>query len=391
MTSRPLDAAEVDAVLAVGRERGLDAVGIAPAQTLTRARSALYERRAAGLSAGMAFTYRNPDRSTDPAMAVRDARSIVVGARSYLLAEPPRPEEPCGRVARYAWVDHYEQLRVALRAMAHELRARGWKAVAFADDNSVVDREVAWLAGIGWFGKNANLLLPRAGSWFVLGCVITDAPLPTSAEPVADGCGGCRRCLDACPTGAIVAPGVIDANRCLAWLVQRPGVFPREHRAALADRLYGCDDCQDVCPPNLRYAAAPAASTIGGTGVEVEAWVPVLDLLDATDDALLERYGRWYIAQREPRWLRRNGLLVLANTADGRHPRVDAVLRRYLADADPVLRAHAVWAAARLGRHDLLPARDDDPLVAAELADVADVGGLTSLAVRTEPFLPSPR
>ena len=370
MSPRLLDDAEVDAVLAVGRANGLDAVGVAPARTLTRARSALLERRAAGLHAGMAFTYRNPERSTEPAAAVRDARSIIVGARNYLLDEPPLAQEPAGRVARYAWADHYGPLRAALWAMAHELRAAGWKAVAFADDNAVVDREVAWQAGIGWFGKNANLLLPHAGSWFVLGSVITDAPLPQVANPVPDGCGACRRCLDACPTGAIIAPAVIDGNRCLAWLLQRPGVFPREHRVALGERIYGCDDCQDVCPPNVRFAPRrPPLGALDGPAV-LEAWVPVLDLLEATDEALLERHGRWYIAHRDPRWLRRNGLIVLGNTGDGRHPRAERVLRRYLAGDDALLRAHAVWAAARLARHDLLPERDDDPLVAAELADL---------------------
>lgn len=373
MTPRSLDDAEVSALLALGRSSGLDAVGIAPAATLSRARAALLDRRARGLHAGMAFTYRNPERSTEPSAAVPGARSIIVGARSYLLAEPGRPDEPSGRVARYAWTDHYGALRSALWAMAYELRSAGWKAVAFADDNAVVDREVAWLAGLGWYGKNANLLLPRAGSWFVLGSVVTDAPLPPHGEPVADGCGACRRCLDACPTTAIIAPGVVDANRCLAWLVQRPGVFPREHREALGDRLYGCDDCQEVCPPNLRFATNRPGGRSGheASGVPVaEAWVPIIDLLDAADETLLARHGRWYIPHREPRWLRRNGLIVLGNTADGGDQRVERVLRRYLGDEDPVLRAHAVWAAARLNRQDLLPEHDDDPLVAAELADL---------------------
>src|SRR4029077_12823585 len=157
---------------------------------------------------------------------------------------------PQGRVARYARDDHYAPLRAALWAVAHHLRRHGWRAVVFADDNSLVDREAAYLAGLGWYGKNANLLLPGRGSWFVLGLGVTDAPLPTDTR-VADGCGSCRRCLDGCPTGAIVAPGVVDARRCLAWLVQSPGVFPRDTRAALGNRLYGCDECQEGGPPNI--------------------------------------------------------------------------------------------------------------------------------------------
>ena len=154
--------------------------------------------------------------------------SIIVAARSYLAdVEPPRPVGNQARVARYAWVDHYAPLRVGLRAMAGRLRAADERAVAFADDNAIVDREVAHRAGLGWFGKSANLLVAGAGSWFVLGCVITTAELPVATAVVADGCGPCSRCLDACPTGAIVAPGVVDANRCLAWVLQTPGCHPR--------------------------------------------------------------------------------------------------------------------------------------------------------------------
>ena len=360
----PCSTAEIEAL---GRELGLAAVGVATADPLLRARQALEHRRAIGLDGGMAFTYKNPERSTTPTAAVRGARSIIVGARSYLIDEP-EPAEPVGRrsaplarVARYAWVDHYAPLKAALWGVAHHLRAAGWKAVAFADDNSIVDREAAWLAGVGWFGKNANLLLPRAGSWFVLGSVITDAPLEPNATPVADGCGSCRRCLDACPTAAIVAPGTIDANRCLAWLLQKPGVFPVEHRIALGDRIYGCDDCQDVCPPTVRFApSSPAIGTPTPT-------VPVLELLGATDAELLARYGRWYLHDREPRWLRRNALIVLGNTGDGCDEAVAAALAEYLGHPDPILRAHAVWAAARLLRHDLLPDTDRDTIVCAEL------------------------
>ena len=226
MPSLALDESELADLLEVGRANGLDALGVTSASTLDRARAALFERRGRGLHADMAFTYRNPERSTEPSAAVAGARSIIVGARRYLCDEPERPIDLSARIARYAWIDHYAPLRAGLWAMAHELRRAGWKAVAFADDNSIVDREVAWRAGIGWFGKNANLLLPHAGSWFVLGCVITDALLPAATGPVADGCGTCHRCIDACPTGAIIEPGVIDGNRCLAWLLQKPGVFP---------------------------------------------------------------------------------------------------------------------------------------------------------------------
>ena len=335
----------LDELRQLARQHGIEHFGVASAAVLERARRALHERRATGLDAGMAFTYRDPDRSTDPSRAVPGARSIVVGARSYLADdEPERPPGPQARVARYAWVDHYAPLRVGLRAVARRLRAAGHRAVAFADDNSIVDREVAHQAGLGWFGKNANLLLPGAGSWFVLGCVITTADLPV-AEPVADGCGRCRRCLDACPTGAIVAPGVVDANRCLAWVLQRPGTIAESLRPAIGDRIYGCDDCQEVCPPTVHLGTRHRRPL----DPDARAWVDMLDLLDADDRTLLERHGHWYISGRDPRWLRRNALVVLGNTADPADPRVAGTLARYRHHDDPILAEHATWASARLG------------------------------------------
>lgn len=308
----------------------------------------------------MAFTYRNPDRSTDPRRAVAGARSIVVAARSYLAdEEPPRPPGPQARVARYAWADHYGALRVGLRAMAQRLRAAGERAVAFADDNAVVDREVAYLGGLGWFGKNANLLVSGAGSWFVLGSVITTAEYDRErpAAPVADGCGSCRRCIDACPTAAIVAPGVIDANRCLAWVMQRPGTIPTSLRVAVGDRIYGCDDCQEACPPTVYLGRRHARPLSEGGGVAtdqaatdtVAAYLDVLALLDADDDTLLSRHGRFYLAGRDPRWLRRNALVVLGNVADPTDARTQATLRRYRHGDDVVLAEHARWASDRLG------------------------------------------
>lgn len=326
--------------------QGIAHLGVAPAEVLTRARTALHERKAAGLHAGMRFTYLDPDRSTDPARAVPGARSVIVAARPYLAdAESPRPTAAAARVARYAWVDQYAPLRQTLREMAKRLRKAGERAVAFADDNSIVDREVAHLGGLGWFGKNANLLLPGAGSFFVLGCIVTTAEYPVS-EPVADGCGTCRRCLDGCPTAAIIAPGVVDGNRCLAWLLQRPGSFPRQFREALGDRIYGCDDCQEVCPPTIRLGHRHRVDLDVDT---VEAWVDVLDLLDADDATLLERHGRWYLSGRDPRWLRRNALVVLGNIGDPSDERTRRTLARYRAGDDPLLAEHARWATERLG------------------------------------------
>ncbi len=357
----------VDELRSIGVAHGLDALGVARAEVFDGTRVHLHERKARGLHASMQFTYRNPDRSTDPRRSLPTARSLVVGALGYLrdARGVSAVGAPAGVVARYVWEDHYAALRHALGAVASALSDGGYEARILVDDNALVDREAAHRAGLGWYGKNANLLLPGRGSWFVLGSVLTDAELP-AAEPVADGCGSCDRCLSSCPTGAIIEPGVIDANRCLAWLVQADGVFPAEHRVALGDRIYGCDECQEVCPPNRRETRRPVS--VGGAAQRRA--VPLLELLEAADAALMADYGQWYIPRREPRYLRRNALVALGNVGRGDDQRTIAALGHWLGCDDALLRAHAVWAARRLGLDDLLGlvADDPDPTVRAELA-----------------------
>jgi epoxyqueuosine reductase len=356
----------VDELHQLAEAAGLDKIGTCSAEVFAETRAVLHERRDQGLHADMQFAYRNPDRATDPERALPGARSIVVGARSYRRAEPVAGTGAAGqaRVGEYVWEAHYVELREALEQLSEHLRSRGHKTRILIDDNALVDRAAAHRAGIGWWGKNSNLLIPGKGSRFVLGSIVTDADLQPVSTPLDDACGTCRRCIDNCPTGAIVDDGVIDANLCLAWLVQAKGVFPREHRRALGNRIYGCDDCQATCPPNLLHdRREPAPDTRG------QAWVQVQELLTLDDDELLERFGVWYIPGREPRYLRRNALLVLGNVAAGDDTIVRELLTRWVGSPDPIERLHALWAAAELGQHDLIDdaVGDDDPLVAEEV------------------------
>jgi epoxyqueuosine reductase len=360
----------------LARGAGMDAVGITGAEPFSSTRRHLEERKARGLHGGMHFTYGDPARATDPGRAVPGARALVVGARSYRRAAtgPPPGGGVFGQVARYSWSDHYAPLRRGLEAVARRLEADGWRARVLVDDNALVDREAAHRAGLGWYGKNTVLLLPGSGSWFVLGSVVTDAPLPPTTAGATGTCGTCARCLAACPTGALVEPGVLDARRCLAWLLEAPGSFPIELRPALGGRIYGCDDCQEVCPPNRaedRRNPPPPA------GEEDEPWVELVWLLGRTDDELLAHLGRWYIPRRQPRYLRRNALVALGNLGEGRDRRVVEALRQALAHHDPLVRGHAVWAAGRLGRGDLvavMAASESDPEVRAELSAAGLVG-----------------
>lgn len=353
----------------LGQQAGLFSLGVASAEPLLRARTHIHDRIERDLINGMQFTFRNPERSTTPSLTVEGAQSIIVGTRSYFVPDSDQPEASMSaRIARYAWVDHQEELKKSLRVVMKRLRDDGHRAVVFADDNSIVDREVAHRAGIGWFGKNANILLPGAGSFFVIGCIVTTAQLPL-ATPVDDACGTCTRCIPACPTDAIAAPGVIDANRCLSWLLQKPGVFDVRFREALGNRIYGCDDCQTSCPHTQRWSVPVTLSSAPRTSLDVE-WI-----LTASDHDLMEAVDGWYVHDRNPVWVRRNALIILGNVADPRSPEVVSLLQTYLLSPEPVLRAHAVWAAARLGLLALLPASDDNDMVRSELSRLPALRG----------------
>jgi len=363
----------LDDLRSIGLSKGLAAVGCTHAEPFAEAEQTLVERKAAGLHGGMQFTYRNPPRSTTPSRALSGVASLIVGAWPYAHAAapsemPPSPLDgvPLGTIAAYAWRDHYADLRGALQAIADALIEEGFEARVLADDNALVDRAAAVRAGLGWFGKNSNVLVPGAGSWFVLGSVLTNAELEPDAE-VPAACGPCRRCLDSCPTGAIVASGVVDARRCLAWLLQQEGDFPQEFRVALGSRIYGCDDCQEVCPPSRDHEVALVGDEVAS--------VDLVDLLGADDEAITDAHGRWYVPRREMNYVRRNALIALGNVL-AESPALIAsarpTLEAHLRHVDPMLRRHAAWAAGRSDDEALMAvvrATADEELV-AELAAV---------------------
>jgi len=336
-------------LVAIAEGRGAVAVGIADAAPFPEVTAELQARVDAGLSGGLGFTFRDPVRAGD-------VRATHPWARRFVAVAVPYPmTAPVGEgavVARFAVGDAYASLRRCLTAVADRLRRAGHRAEAIADDAALVDRAVAVRAGVGWWGKSTMVLVPGLGPWVVLGAVVTDAALPTT-EPMRRECGRCVACLPACPTGALVAPGVLDARRCLAAVLQRPGTIPVELRAAVGARLYGCDDCLVACPPGRRALAraAPVAAH------------DVIGILGADDRSLLVRFGHFYLPGRNLRTLRRNALVVAGNVL-GRD-RV-AIVAGFLGYPDPLLRSHAAWAVGRIGgrvaraalRHALRSERD---------------------------------
>ncbi len=317
---------------------GAAGCGVCAADSFPAVEATLRSHITEGTNAKMAFTYRDPAVATDPRRTFPWAERLVAVAWPYLpAAGSPGPEiSGTGRIARFAAEDHYRGLHAVLDTIARRLVSAGYQAVTISDDSRLVDRAVAVRAGVGWWGKNTMVLAPGAGPWLLLGAVVTNAPLETSA-PMARDCGTCTACLPACPTGALLAPGVLDARRCLAHILQSGGVIPRELRAAVGDRIYGCDDCLEACPPGGRVlAAAPSP----------RARVDLAGLLATPDDELVARYSHFFIPGRRARYLRRNLLVALGNSGD---ERTLPVLAGYLGHPDWLLRLHAGWAIGAIG------------------------------------------
>lgn len=323
--------------VAVGLSAGLDRVGVASADRFDQVEAVMRERVTSGMAARLRFTFKDPSRATDVGASFPWARRLMVGIRSYLPEAGTAPSRPGhGRIARFAVEDPYPPLRRGLDAMATSLQADGYRAEVLVDDDRLVDRAAAVRAGVAWWGKSTMALTPGLGPWFVIGSVVTDADLSVD-EPMSRTCGTCDACLPACPTGALVAPGVLDARRCLAAIAQSPGVIPREWRRAMGDRIYGCDDCLDACPPGVRLMRH---SVDQRGSVELE-W-----LLTAADRTLLDRFSHFYVPGRSPRFLRRNALVAMGNDGE---PSLFGVVALHVGHRDWLLRAHAVWALARLG------------------------------------------
>jgi epoxyqueuosine reductase len=266
-----------------------------------------------------------------------------------------------GRIARFATEDHYRPLREALSRVAAALSGAGFRAEVLVDDGRLVDRAAAVRAGVGWWGKSTMVLAPGAGPWLLLGSVVTDARLPAERPMVRD-CGTCTACIPACPTGALDVPGRLDARRCLSAIAQSPGVIPAEFRAAMGDRVYGCDDCLEACPPGRRLLEAAAVE---------RGRVDLVEILAADDRTLLRRFSHFYVPRRRARYLRRNALVALGNAGG---PAAVPVAAGFAGHPDPLLRAHAFWALGALGGPaalaalDAAAARERDPLAAAEAA-----------------------
>jgi epoxyqueuosine reductase len=317
-------------------ELGMDVVGAAPAAPYEDAERHIRERRERGLFADMRFTMARPEVSCHPESLLPDARTVVSAALCYYV--PARDAGPGeGRLPRYAWKDHYAELREKLEALGRRL---GGSYRVLVDANDHVDRVASARAGVGFFGKNTLLITPTHGSWVVLGTLVTDVEVEPD-PPVELDCGSCRLCIDACPTDAIVEPGVLDSSLCLSYWTQAAKPIPAEYREELGAQVYGCDICQDVCPWNRPVERRRA----GATEPDSTGNVSLVDWLERDAHDLTREFDRLFIPRNDARWLRRNALVAAGNVGGERE--ADAV-RPYASDDDPVLADAARWALARI-------------------------------------------
>jgi epoxyqueuosine reductase len=321
----------------LGEELGLDAVGAAPAEAYADTERHIHERRARGLFADMRFTMAQPETSCHPETLLPNARTVISAAYCYYAEEPPlEPGE--GRLARYTWHDGYAVLRERLDELGRRL---GGAYRVLVDANQHVDREAAARSGVGFYGKNTMLITRRHGSWVVLGTLVTEAEVEPT-PPLELDCGSCTLCIEACPTGALDEPGVLDSTKCLSYWTQAPTSIPEGYRAELGAQVYGCDICQDVCPWNRgvekrrQGVGPPSAAT---------PHVSLVEWLSADGDELVRRFDRLYVPRNDPRYLRRNALVALGNSGG---PADTAAVEELAEDEDPMLREHARWALERL-------------------------------------------
>ena len=327
-------------------EAGFDLAGIARADAPPDL-SFFAEWVARGYGGEMAYLTGQVERRSDLRTAFPWARSVLCVGLQYDTPHPYSTAAPPDRgwISRYAWGDDYHHVLTALlERVVGRLRAETdpFEARAYVDTGPVAEKAWAAAAGLGAWGKNGCLLHPEHGSWFFLGELVTDLDLPADS-PRPDLCGTCTACLEACPTGALVAPYVLDATRCISYLtIEVKGAIPEDRREGLGRHVFGCDICQDVCPWNRKRRHRGDASFEPREG----ALAPDLEALAGLDDeGFRERFRRSPVKRAKRRGLLRNVAVALGNAGHASHR---PLLERMAADTDPVVGEHAGWALRRL-------------------------------------------
>lgn len=355
------------AVIEAARACGADAVRIAAADALSETRDRLNASFDRGDLQSWPYDERYAAAATDPRTLLADARSVVCVAVAYATPAETTPAGR-GRVSNYAWSnDYHHRMKAMLRSLASELEALGATSAIACDTAPVAERAFAERAGIGWIGKHTNLIAPGLGSYVFLGEVVTSLDL-TPDEPLRKSCGSCARCVTACPTNALRGDYTIDATRCISDLTQRKDGIPREMRPLIGTWVWGCDLCQDACPPTNRAPRTASAFA----PVDDDTRAPVLaNLLRLRSGEFKRRYARTAIGWRGAAILRRNAAVAMGNRLD--RADVPPLAEAVTGDPHAQVRGHAAWALGRIGSPRALAVLrerldlESDPLVRDEI------------------------
>ncbi|URN95189.1 MAG: tRNA epoxyqueuosine(34) reductase QueG [Candidatus Pristimantibacillus lignocellulolyticus] len=335
------------------RDLGIDAIGIASPDPFVVLKERLIRHRELGRESG--FEAKDLDRRTDPSLIFDRPKSIIAIAVAYSskLENAPKSEEGARRgiMARSAWGNDYhyvlrdrmDKLEAWLREREPELRSE-----SMVDTGELSDRAVAERAGIGFSAKNCSIISPELGSWIYLGEIITNLPLPPDDE-VTEQCGTCTKCIDACPTGALVGAGQLDSQKCVSFLTQTKGMISDEHMRKIGNRLYGCDTCQIVCPINRGKNWTHHEDLIPDVEVAKPLLIPLLTI---GNKEFKEKYGYTSAAWRGKKPIQRNAVIALGNFKDS--TAVPALTKVLTDDPREVLRATAAWSLGRIGGDESL-------------------------------------
>ena len=367
-------------------EAGFDLVGVTRAEPLREGGERLREWQEAGMAADMGYMNRPVELLSDPRKLQKSAKSVVSLGVSYYPGDHPENTEGGGRVARYAWGwDYHEVIKGRLFRLREELEEElgvRIKARGFTDAVPLLERSAAQHAGLGFFGRNSCLINDRVGSYFFIADLIVDLELEPD-PPGIGTCGRCTRCMDRCPTGAIKAPGVVDARLCISYLtIENRGEIPFHLRPLVGDWAFGCDACQEVCPYNKRKATRsrwPEFSEEAGAGpyLEIE---EVLSI--RTEEEFEYRFAGTPLTRPGRAGLLRNCCVAAGNL--GLERAVPALVRCLRKDESPLVRSHAAWALGEIGgAEEALReaiAEESDPTCLEEI-ELALAGGTTDASL----------
>ena len=349
---------------------GFDLVGITDSGPFEGDEKAAIKRINDGHMEGYPwYTKERVRKMNRPQLLLDNARSVISLATSYLTTKPDTGTFKNGRVARYAWGDDYHKvLKSKLKDFCvklQEISGRDINTRVFVDDGPMNDRAAARRSGVGWFGKNTNILTPTHGSWVFLSQVITDLYLKPDS-PLKKTCGNCVKCIDDCPTGAIVAPYVIDNEKCISYLtIELRGVIPRKLRTLMGDWIFGCDICQDVCPVNKKASQGNLDAFHQRPGFSTPDLVEILNMDQAEFST---KYKDSPIKRAKLVGLKRNACVALGNNGD---PNAITALSTALKTTENVVRIHAAWALGMIGGKNSLEVLEE-ALLSEEDQDTID-------------------